>query len=779
MIRWLPNAAALTVLPVAAVLVAAGAAILRPGHATLGCWILPNAAVSFLGALDPVCPVDAYERIVRIEASDRPVHDRADLTAALPADTPWLRVTAARGSNQRSVAIPIIAESRRLRVAQLLIAAMLSAALTALGLSLRLRRQSPAATPIAVLCATSAIFLAAAIARSSTAVLDLSWILAQGLLAAALCHLALVYPRERRVATRAPGLVTFFYAGALALTTIEWIGLRHNDSLWEVADRTAATWIVAATVALGVSSLLALHEASSARERTQARILLSGSVAAIALLAVLTLDPGAALPVAPRRTIAIALTSFLVLLIYLISRFDLLDVPLAVRWTAAYGVYATIVSALVHGALYVVAATGTAPFPTIDPAVLYAGVFVSLVLLDALRRLSWATSERWVTPWAPKLETLRAYCLGQISRADSTEAVASMLATAIRDGLDARGVAVYLPLGDAAWRLAAGAGTMHVDPRLPRLATALATEEPGGSARIEVVDVSQLSSQENPGVKELRRLGVHVTAVLPGSRRFTAVALADLGKRPRLISSDHLSFIEQLCAHSVLALENLDLQYHLLLSARMAAVGHAAAGLAHDLGRPLGEIFLEAATGGVSTSGRGADTMVIQQLASECLDQLQRFVADGKRTPRFVGDGAALSVILEAACDRAARLHEGPRPVLRLPPQLPSVADPGSVQRVIENLLENAIHWTDPEAPVELYANADDRQIVIQVIDHGPGLTLEAQARAFEPFFSERGSTGLGLTVCKHIVEGLGGTIAVQSSPRGARFTIALPRRSL
>lgn len=785
MSRWLRSALALlrpglllTVLPVAVVLVAAGPSILRSENTTLGCWILPNAAVSFASALDPVCPLDPYERIIRIDAEDKPVHRRADLLAALPRDGSPLVVTAARGSARRSVAIPIIDDSRELRVAQFLIATALSGVLVALGLSLRLRRESPAATPIAVLCATSAIFLVATIARSSTPILDLSWILAQGLLAAALCHLALVYPRERRLAERAPGIVTLLYAGAFALTAAEWVGFRHhNDALWEIADRTAATWIVAATGALGVSSLLALHETSSVRERVQARILLMASAVAIALLAILAMDPGGALPLAPRRTVAIGLIGFLVLLTYLVSRFGLLDVPLAVRWTAAHVVYATIVSALAYGAFYIVAAAGATSPPTMDPAILYAGVFGALVLLEGLRRFSWATTERWVTPWAPKLETLRSEGVGEISRADSPDAVASLLATTVRDGVDARGVAVFLPLGEAGWRLGAAAGTLDLSPELPKLAGALTAERAVQSGRVDIVDLGQAAGRDAPRIQALRRAGIGLTAVLPGARAFAGVLLANLGRRPRLLSSDHLSFVEQLCAQSALALDNLHLQYHLLLSARMAAVGHAAAGLAHDLGRPLGEIFLEARRDGANSPMR-PDAAAIASLASECLEQLQRFVAEGKEATGPPGAPAALGLVLEAACDRAARLHPGSRPVLRLPPHLPHVSDPGSVQRVVENLLENAMHWSDPDAPVELYARTDERRIVLQVIDHGPGLSPEARARAFEPFFSERGGSGLGLTICKHIVEGLGGTIALDSTAVGTRFTVALPRES-
>jgi signal transduction histidine kinase len=111
--------------------------------------------------------------------------------------------------------------------------------------------------------------------------------------------------------------------------------------------------------------------------------------------------------------------------------------------------------------------------------------------------------------------------------------------------------------------------------------------------------------------------------------------------------------------------------------------------------------------------------------------------------------------------------------VLRFSPQLPPVGDSRDLQRVIEELLENAMSWSSGEQPVELIATADGGIVTIRVVDHGRGMNEAELRRAFEPFFSTRSSTGLGLFVCQEIVRRLGGYLHLESSP-GAGTTAIL-----
>jgi signal transduction histidine kinase len=108
------------------------------------------------------------------------------------------------------------------------------------------------------------------------------------------------------------------------------------------------------------------------------------------------------------------------------------------------------------------------------------------------------------------------------------------------------------------------------------------------------------------------------------------------------------------------------------------------------------------------------------------------------------------------------------------------------IQQVVNNLIDNALKFT-PEGGtivVELYKEAS--KIVLNVSDTGVGISKEDQSKVFDRFFqADRshtknaeafGGNGLGLSICKAIVESMGGNISVTSIPeKGSTFTITLP----
>jgi two-component system, OmpR family, sensor histidine kinase KdpD len=105
------------------------------------------------------------------------------------------------------------------------------------------------------------------------------------------------------------------------------------------------------------------------------------------------------------------------------------------------------------------------------------------------------------------------------------------------------------------------------------------------------------------------------------------------------------------------------------------------------------------------------------------------------------------------------------------------------IERVLVNLLENAIRYTPPGTDLEITAVLrSDHQVDIRIADNGPGLPPENNLKLFDKFF--RGTTiadgqrgiGLGLAICKAIVEAHEGTISAANRPAGgAEFTISLP----
>ncbi len=109
--------------------------------------------------------------------------------------------------------------------------------------------------------------------------------------------------------------------------------------------------------------------------------------------------------------------------------------------------------------------------------------------------------------------------------------------------------------------------------------------------------------------------------------------------------------------------------------------------------------------------------------------------------------------------------------------------DPGALEEVLLNLLDNAAKYTEPGGRITVRVAAADGGVAIEVEDTGIGIPASDLPRIFERFYRvdkgrsrERGGTGLGLSIVKHLVKAMGGEIAVSSRPGGGTtFRITLP----
>ena len=116
-------------------------------------------------------------------------------------------------------------------------------------------------------------------------------------------------------------------------------------------------------------------------------------------------------------------------------------------------------------------------------------------------------------------------------------------------------------------------------------------------------------------------------------------------------------------------------------------------------------------------------------------------------------------------------------------PNVPPVeVDPVQVQQVVMNLLVNAIDAIRGLGPAEgkievKISRAGKKGVLVTVGDNGPGIADKDVGEVFEPFVtSKSGGLGMGLAICKSILEAHGGTISVESSgPRGCCFSFVLP----
>jgi two-component system sensor histidine kinase ChvG len=232
----------------------------------------------------------------------------------------------------------------------------------------------------------------------------------------------------------------------------------------------------------------------------------------------------------------------------------------------------------------------------------------------------------------------------------------------------------------------------------------------------------------------------------------------------------------------------------LALSHRIDAVESFAADVAHEIKNPLTSLrsALESVQR-VEDAGlkqqlldvAAHDVKRIDRLVTEISDA-SRIDAELSRTTFHPVDIVQLVLALVAARD--SRGVNGTNPILvthRGGSSCFVSGDPARLERVLENLLDNAVSFSPHEAPIELDIVGGDGRLHISVSDHGPGIAPAAREKVFERFHSLRpagedfGShSGLGLAIARTIVEAHYGTLTAgdrTDSQPGARLAIDLP----
>ncbi len=119
-----------------------------------------------------------------------------------------------------------------------------------------------------------------------------------------------------------------------------------------------------------------------------------------------------------------------------------------------------------------------------------------------------------------------------------------------------------------------------------------------------------------------------------------------------------------------------------------------------------------------------------------------------------------------------------------LPSDLPPVQlDYLQIDQVLTNLIENAVRYTPSDSPIEISAHVQGDQMVISIADRGPGIPPADLERVFDKFyrvFERTTGSGLGLAVCKGLVEAHGGRMWAENREGGGavfRFTLPLERK--
>jgi PAS domain S-box-containing protein len=140
-----------------------------------------------------------------------------------------------------------------------------------------------------------------------------------------------------------------------------------------------------------------------------------------------------------------------------------------------------------------------------------------------------------------------------------------------------------------------------------------------------------------------------------------------------------------------------------------------------------------------------------------------------------------LSDIAEKAAQKARRKYDTHNIMLDISDRTPDVdVDSGRIEQVLYNLLENAVKYSPAGSEIRVFSRQEKDGLVIGVRDYGIGIALEDQKKLFEPFARLKenmaGGIGLGLVVCKRLVEAHGGRIWVESQPgQGSTFLFTIP----
>jgi two-component system sensor histidine kinase KdpD len=201
-------------------------------------------------------------------------------------------------------------------------------------------------------------------------------------------------------------------------------------------------------------------------------------------------------------------------------------------------------------------------------------------------------------------------------------------------------------------------------------------------------------------------------------------------------------------------------------TALLAAVGH-------DLRTPLASIKAAASTlrqTDVAFSPQErAELLATVEDGADRLDAIVANLLDASRLEAGAVTVAARPVALDEVVGRAVlAVGDGAAPVqVDVPEDLPLVlADPGLLERVLVNLIDNALrHGGD--GPVEVTAAAGGLSAKLAVVDHGPGVAPERRGELFTPFGEGAVGTGLGLTVARGFAEAMGGALVADGSPGG------------
>lgn len=303
------------------------------------------------------------------------------------------------------------------------------------------------------------------------------------------------------------------------------------------------------------------------------------------------------------------------------------------------------------------------------------------------------------------------------------------------------------------------------------------------------------------------RIGrVHVRVGLPQEYMFAAMSIVRQELSRRILDLDMPAIPDRMVAlHRLLdielaimnntyredmvarmqALERLQFEQRLRESEHLAAIGQLAASVAHEIKNPLAGISGAIQVIGAEFGSDHPHREVLDEMMRQ-IDRLDSAVRDlliyarpkppvpSRHNIAEVVDRALILFREEPAFRNVTVLREG------FDRALHANVDEAQAQQVVTNILLNAAQASGPGGQIRCRIDDGSDAVRILIEDNGSGIKPELLARVFEPFFTTKArGTGLGLPICKKIVETHGGSIAIDSVVgKGTRVTIEFPHHA-
>lgn len=272
-------------------------------------------------------------------------------------------------------------------------------------------------------------------------------------------------------------------------------------------------------------------------------------------------------------------------------------------------------------------------------------------------------------------------------------------------------------------------------------------------------------------------------APISSSLRVWGVCYLDSPKKTDLTLED-LEFLMATARQVGLVIENIDLQERLVSSERLATIGKLTSGISHEIRNRLalltGVEFIE------MKYGHDPDVKVFtemvkmgQQRALALVDEIRAFARN--RNEDFIKSRLSIVKTIEKAL---SILKLDPSAMCRTidfyydcEPIIPF--NEAKIEQVIINLIRNAIEATQQDTgKIIINLTTNQAEVIISISDNGAGIPTDMLQRIWEPFFTTKGEegTGLGLEICRRIIESHRGEIKCESSVgKGTGFIVSLP----